>query len=399
MVPSYYHHESEVATELRFFYFPPHDYFKSMLLIEYILLGLTVLYLGEMIFFRLGLERNASFDKNYSYQPNVSIIVAARNEERNIGECLAALVKLDYLKEKFEIIIVDDGSTDQTSSVVQEYSGRYPHVKLISAESEVGNLRGKANALSQGIAQSRGEILMFTDADCTVPEAWLKETVSYYTEGVAVVAGFTFLVSEKSFDAVQAIDWFFLYGVAAATAGWNIPLTGVGNNLSVRRSAYDRVGGYRNLRFSVTEDYALVQAIWQTTRMRVRYPLNLETLVQSKPCASWKELYRQKQRWGVGGLEMVLRGFLLMAVHFAMHLSILVGFILASPWVLVTAIAGKFLGDLLFLWKPIYVFKKYRLLNFFLLFELYYSIYELLIPFVALLSKRVVWKERAFKET
>ena len=369
-----------------------------MLIIDYILLVLTVLYFGEMIFLRLGLERNESYDKDFSYQPNVSVIVAARNEEKNIGECLDSLVRLDYPADKFEIIIADDGSTDTTPHIVQEYVRRHRFVNLISVQSGTGNLRGKANALSQGIAQSKGEILMFTDADCIAPETWLKETVSYYTEGVGVVAGFTFLVSEKAFDAVQAIDWFLLFGVAASTAGWNIPLTGVGNNLSVHRSAYDRVGGYRNLPFSVTEDYTLVQAIWQVTKMRVRYPLKPETLVQSKPCASWRDLFRQKQRWGVGGLEMVLPGLLLTAPHFAMHLSILVGFFGASAPVLVVAVAGKLAGDFLFLWKPIHALKKYGLLKYFLLFELYYSIYGTLIPFVALLSKKVVWKERAFKE-
>ena len=369
-----------------------------MLLIEDILLALTVLYVAEMIFLRLGLERTESYDRNYSFQPNVSVIVAARNEEKNIGNCLASLVKLDYPADKVEIVIVDDGSTDRTPSIVQDHVQRYKHVKLVSTQSEAGNLRGKANALSQGIAHSKGEILMFTDADCTVPETWLKETISYYTEEVGVVAGFTLLRSKKTFEAIQTIDWFFLFGVAASAAGWNIPLTGVGNNLSVRRSAYDSVGGYRSLPFSVTEDYALVQAVWQMTKLRVRYPLNPKTLVQSMPCASWRELYRQRQRWGVGGLEMVFRGFLLMAVHFAMHLSILVGLFLASPPILLAAVAGKLFADLLFLWKPIRTFKKYELLQYFFLFELFYSIYELLIPFVALLSKKVVWKERAFRE-
>ncbi len=363
-----------------------------MPLTDYILLFLTVLYLVQMVFLWLGLRRNESHDKDSLYRPNVSVIVAARNEETNIDECLACLVKLDYPNKKFEIIVVDDGSTDKTASIVQEYTQRYPQLKLITAERGVGNLRGKANALSQGIAESRGEILMFTDADCTTPETWIKETVCHYTEDVGVVAGFTLLSSERAFEAVQAIDWLFLVSVAAAAAGWNVPLTAVGNNLSVRRSAYDRVGGYRNLPFSVTEDYTVVQAIWQTTRLCLRYPLIPQTIVQSKPCASWKELFRQQQRWGVGGLDMVLRGLLLMGVQYAMHLSILIGLIVASPWALCAAIAGKLSGDLLLLSKPVRVCKTYGLLKYFFHFELYYFIHGLLIPFVAILSKKVVWK-------
>lgn len=370
-----------------------------MLFIEYILLAVGILYLAEMVFLRLGLDRTDRYERNPSYQPTVSIIVAARNEEHNISECLASLVQLDYPTEKCEIIVVNDGSTDKTHEIVHHFAQKHSQVKLIHAQSGTGDLRGKANALAQGIEHSAGEILLFTDADCTVPPPWVKETVSYYTEGVGVVAGFTYLTSKKTFEGIQAIDWFLLFGAAAATAAWNIPLTAIGNNLSLRRQAYDKVGGYRNLPFSVTEDYALVQAIWQKTRLRVRYPLNIHTLVLSKPCASWKELFRQKQRWGVGGLEMVLRGFLLMSVHFALHLLILVGVFFASPWLLAAAIGEKCLADLLFLWKPIQRFRKYSLLKYFIFFELYYSIYELLLPFVALLSKKVIWKERAFNES
>lgn len=368
-----------------------------MLIIEYVLIAATALYLLEMLFFRLGLERTRSYGRDASYQPTVSVIIAARNEEKNIAECITSLVLLDYPEEKYEIIVVDDNSTDNTAAIVRDFTRKHPRqVKLVHAHPGVGDLRGKANALLQGIEQSNGEILFFTDADCTVQPAWVKETLSYYTEGVGIVAGFTFLTSEKMFEGIQAIDWFLLFGVAASTAAWNIPLTAVGNNLSVRRSAYNEVGGYRNLPFSVTEDYALVQKIHQKTKLRVRYLLNSETLVQSKPCNSWKELFRQKQRWGVGGLDMVFRGFLLMSIPFALHLLILVGCFLVSFPLLAAAMIVKAFADLYLLWKPIRTFKKQFLLKHFLPFELYFSLYELLIPFIALFSKKVVWKERAF---
>ena len=370
-----------------------------MLLIEYILIGITILYVAEMVFLWRGLERTDTYDRDFSYRPYVSIIVAARNEEENIEGCLTSLLQLDYPQDMHEIIVDDDGSTDNTAAIVRSYEQKFSHVKLIRAEAGHSNLRGKANALAQGVQRSTGEVLMFTDADCTVPSGWVTETVSYYTDGVGAVAGFTFLRTDKLFDGIQALDWFFLLGAAAATAAWNIPLTAIGNNLSTYRSIYDRVGGYQNLPFSVTEDYALVQAIWQTTRSQIRYPINDKTLVQSKPCSRWKELFRQKQRWAVGGLDMVPRGFLIMSVHFAMHLSILTSAFIVSPEVLLTALAAKLFSDALFLWKPIHRFRKYTLLKYFFFFELYYSLYELLLPFIALFSKKVVWKERSFSET
>lgn len=369
-----------------------------MPLLDYILAAITLVYLTEMILFRRGLDRADAYERNLNYQPTVSVIVAARNEEANISASIASLAELDYPSEKLEIIVVNDGSTDTTVEVVREWSQKNPRVKFVNAKPGTGELRGKANALAQGIEQSKGEILMFTDADCTAPKTWVRETVSYYTDGVGVVAGFTYLRTATAFQGIQGIDWFMLFGAAATTAAWNIPLTAVGNNLSVRRSAYDAVGGYRKLPFSVTEDYTLVQAIWQQTRQKIHYPLNVETLVESKPCPNWKTLFRQKQRWGVGGMDMVLRGLLIMSVHTLMHLAVIIGLFMVTPSLLVGSIAAKVLADFYFLWKPINVFKKLFLIKYFLLFEIYYSIYELLLPLVTVLSRKVVWKERAFGE-
>lgn len=369
-----------------------------MLLIDYILLAAAVIYFAEMVFLHLGLQKTRRYARNPSFEPLVSVIVAARNEEDNIGECLQSLVELDYPSDKLEFIVVNDRSTDGTEKVASDFVHRFPNVKLVTSKPERGNMRGKANALAHGIAKSRGEILMFTDADCTVPRPWIRRTVSYYADDVGVVAGFTYLQTRGSFDGMQALDWFFLFGVAAATAAWNIPLTAVGNNLSVRRSAYDAVGGYEKIPFSVTEDYALVQSIWQRTRLQIRYPMVAETLITSKPCHTWQQLFGQRQRWGVGGLDMVLRGFLIMAVAFALHLLIILGLFLATPWTIAAALFVKLGADVFFLWKPLKEFERLRLLRYFPMFEIYYMIYGLLIPFIALLSKRVVWKERAFRE-
>ena len=362
----------------------------------YILLAVTLLYCAEMILFRRGLDRIDRYERNRSYEPTVSVIVAARNEESSIGECIASLVELDYPSDKLEIIVVNDCSTDDTAGVVTKWSRENARVVLVNAQPGTRTLRGKANALAQGIERSRGDILMFTDADCIAPKTWVRSTVSYYTDEVGVVAGFTFLRATKAFEAMQAIDWFMLFGAAATTAAWNIPLTAVGNNLSLRRSVYDAVGGYRSLPFSVTEDYTLVQTIWQRTHLKIRYPVNRETLIESRPCPTWKTLFRQKQRWGVGGMDMVVRGLLIMSVHTLMHLTIIMGAFTVPAWPLAAVVAAKVLADLHFLWKPIDVFKKHSIVRYFLHFEIYYSTYETLLPLIAVLSKKVVWKERAF---
>jgi cellulose synthase/poly-beta-1,6-N-acetylglucosamine synthase-like glycosyltransferase len=366
--------------------------------IEIVFTAVLIVYVAEMVFLRWGLDRVESYEREPALQPRVSVVVAARDEEEGIGDCVASLAGLDYPRDMLEVIVVNDGSRDRTAEIVERWSEQNPQIKLVNAEPGSGQLLGKANALAQGIERSHGDILMFTDADCTVPTTWVRDIVSHYQNDVGVVAGFTYLENTAIFSGIQALDWFMLFGAAASTAAWNIPLTAVGNNLSIRRSAYDAIGGYRNLPFSVTEDYTLVQTVWQKTGLKVRYSLDPGTLVGSKPCPDWTSLFHQKQRWGVGGLDMVFRGILVMAVPFAMHLLTLVGLFQVSVLLLVLGIAAKFLADLYFLWKPIRIFKKFHLTKYFLAFEVYFTVYELIIPFLALLSKRVVWKQRAFRE-
>lgn len=377
-----------------------------MLPLDYIVLSVLFIYIAVIIFFWMGLRRNERFPRNDAYEPTVSVIVAARNEEESIGQCVAALSRLDYPRQKLEIIVVNDHSTDNTAAIVERLIPEHPNLTLINAKGSTGHVRGKANALAQGIEESKGEILFFTDADCIVPTTWVRETLTYHTDGVAIVAGLTLIPSTNNFEGMQALDWIYLLSVASAAAAWNIPLTAVGNNFSIRRSAYDSVGGYKKLPFSVTEDYVLAQAVWQQTKLQIRYPINAKTVVESKACPTWKDLYRQRQRWGVGGLDMVLRGLLLMSVHFAMHSLLYIGLALfiVLPSVAPTTslylavIAGKMLADVSFLWKPLKVFNTMNLLKYFPAFELYYSIYQLLLPFIALLSKEVIWKERSLGE-
>jgi cellulose synthase/poly-beta-1,6-N-acetylglucosamine synthase-like glycosyltransferase len=361
---------------------------------ELILLTAAILYVILVVFLKMGLARASRIDGHDSYEPTISIIVPARNEEAHLGECLRSLTEIDYPKDKLQVIIVNDGSLDRTKEIAEDIVRRYSWMELVNTRQSEGNLKGKSNALSAGIDASRGEILMFTDADCTVLRSWAHETARYFDEGTGVVGGYTLLDANRPFEGVQALDWIFLFGLAASTAGWNIPLTVIGNNLAVRRSAYAATGGYRNIPFSVTEDYALVQAMLEKSRIRVRFPVNPRTLVNSKPCQTWKQLYRQKQRWGVGGLEMVFWGMVIMSIGWAFRLAIILSCFLGAPGITLAAAVCLGLSDLYFLWMPLRRFGRLNYLKYFLPFELYFSVYVLLIPIVAKLSKNVVWKER-----
>lgn len=364
-------------------------------MIAIILTCTTIAYAIELLLLRYGLEKADHIPTNNDTEPMVSVIVAARNEEDRILECVDSLSKIEYPHEKLEIIIINDGSTDKTAEILASFVSTHSNMKFITASpGENVGLLGKTNAVAQGIESSRGDILMFTDADCRVPESWVRETVKCFTDDVGIVGGFTVLDASRPFEGIQMLDWIFLFGLSSATAGWNLPLTVIGNNLSVRRSAYNATGGYRAIPFSVTEDYALVQAILNVTDYRVAFPVNPASVVKSKACQNWHQLFRQKQRWGVGGLDMVLRGMMVMLMAWIARCVLLIAAFQVNLSTIILAIILICYVDLRFLWKPLRRFSRLGSLKYFIAFELYLTLYMLILPAIAFLSKDVVWKER-----
>ena len=363
-------------------------------MIPILLFVLILLYAAEMGWLYAGIQRAGRCRRVEDYEPAVSVIVAARNEEEYIAGCLRSLLKLEYPREKLEIIIVNDSSTDRTGEILSGFPPD-PRIRILQTTPGSGNLHGKANALAAGIRGSHGEIILLTDADCTVRPGWVRETVKYFTPGTGIVGGFTVLEGSGAFSGIQALDWFFLFNVAAGTAGWRYPLTVIGNNFAVRREAYEAAGGYEAIPFSVTEDYALVRSIVRTGRFGVEFPRDAACSVESRPCRNAGHLFRQKQRWGVGGLDMILGGMLIMAVSWCTRVMVIAALLYMPLTAGLVSAALLCVTDLCFLTGTARRFGAARRLGYFPLFELYLTFYALLIPFVALFSRKIIWKHRS----
>jgi cellulose synthase/poly-beta-1,6-N-acetylglucosamine synthase-like glycosyltransferase len=362
-----------------------------------LLLIFTILYFVQICIFAVG-SHCAQYASDPRVRPTVSIIIAARNEEQNIGPCLESVSRLTYPKNLLEVILVNDRSTDRTGTLIQEYAVRFPFIKLLTAMEDTStHLRGKTNAVAQAIDVSTGEILLFTDADCIVAERWVEETVKYYnTERVGLVAGFTSLRSRSLFESIQALDWFVLFSLAAATIRLHFPVTAIGNNLSVRRKAYDLVGGYRKIPFSITEDYALFHAVTSTNEYEAKFPLDPETLVRSLPCESWKDLYHQKKRWLTGGADMDFKSISIFAIGYVFKLLLICNLFASGLAVILVPLLVKFIADYALVRPALATFKRSNLLVYLLPFEIYYIAYVLIFPPIVLFNRNVRWKERKF---
>ncbi|MBK8945706.1 MAG: glycosyltransferase [Ignavibacteriae bacterium] len=352
------------------------------------------LYFIQAILISIGAKKQFT-QINDEKLPNCSVIVAARNEENNILECLQSLDKLIYPKEKLEIIIVDDYSDDQTKNIIENFIADKPVFKLIQPIKNFGETKGKAHAIANAIEISKGEIIFTTDADCVVNQNWVKTLASYYTDNVGMVCGYTNQKAENIFEAVQDVDFIYLLIVAAGSINIWKPISAIGNNMSYRKSAYLEVGGYEKIPFSVTEDFQLLMAIYDHKKYKIIYPLDAGGLVTSKPCADTKTLFRQKKRWAVGGLNVRLDGaFVIGTAITTMLMSLLIPLFYSST--LIYLLVFKILTDY-FMISNVYKSLKLKLkiVNF-IAFEIYVPIYFLITGVNLFFSRKVMWKGREF---
>jgi cellulose synthase/poly-beta-1,6-N-acetylglucosamine synthase-like glycosyltransferase len=328
--------------------------------------------------------------------PSISIVVAARNEENNILSCVESLAKLIYPENKIEIIIVDDASTDGTRSIINDFVKSKPEFKTLRLdENQSGKLKGKVKAMAAGIKISSGEIILTTDADCIVNPLWAKTIASYYVGNVGVVNGFTSQTVIDSFSGIQAIDFIYLLFIASGTINLGKPVSCIGNNMSFRKKTYEETGGFENLPFSVTEDFLLLNSIHKLKKFAVIYPLNKDSLVISKPAANFRELFSQKKRWAVGGIDTPPLGIVLMLWAFLTNLFLLITpFYFSAAWLYLAIF--KIAIDF-FVLLPIHQrLGLQKNLKYFPVFQIYYIIYVIVLPFVVLFSKKVKWKDRVY---
>jgi len=270
-------------------------------MIESIVLGLLIIFTMYYIYFvtriRIGLL-SLQAAPSTNIQPMVTIIVAARNEDISIAQCLQALIRQTYSAHKYEIIIVDDGSTDTTASIVKSFSQRYPNIRLLSLSTEIDQDTGsKPLAISKGIALALGEIILTTDADCIVPPKWVEIMINHFKEDVAFVAG---PVSEQSstsfFSKLEQMEFLGLITTAAGLIGSGKPIICNGANLAYRKNAFISADGFGH-NASSNDDESLMNRIAKRNIGRIVFAPESDAVITTRSSNTVASFLRQRIRW------------------------------------------------------------------------------------------------------
>ena len=230
----------------------------------------------------------------------VSVLVAAKDEEKFLPVLLASLEAQTFLR--FQIVLVDDRSTDGTAAIMEEFRARLgERVKVVHNRQEPGGMNPKQCALDIAVRAAAGELLLFTDADCVVPPEWVRGLLAFFSDPrVGIVFGQLSLPAGGGFlERFQAFDQPLIHQWNLGTAGLGMPGSCFGNNLAARRSVIDEVGGFHGLGDTPTEDAALVAAAAKR-RWKVRVAARRSTMIVTRPQDSWAQFLNQHLRWNTG---------------------------------------------------------------------------------------------------
>lgn len=332
--------------------------------------------------------------------PFVSVIIPARNEEHNIRNCIESVYQNNYPKNKFEIIVVNDRSEDNTSNIIEECKKEFSNLKVVTVTEATKhhNLKGKPGALQEGAETASGEIFLFTDADCIVGNNWLSKIVAAFNnQKVGIVPSFTTIKAHNFFERLQGVEWIYMHTLASGGIGLNIPLGCFGNNLSIRKNVFWELGGYEKIKFSVTEDLALLQAVFDVG-WKIHYLFSSESVVTTLPCKTLKSYIQQHHRWTVGGLDLGWRATVFIFTSLWFWIGLIVSLVFADWFWFSLIAAGRIFGDWLLIKTSINILSKNNKKNFSKLitpYLIFIILIELVAPFF-LLNRKVKWKNQIF---
>lgn len=266
------------------------------MILLYIIIALFALYSLLIIYYWLAWRSIPNFIiPPTSPQIKLSVIIPARNEEHNIGLLLDALKKQTYPEKLFEVIVVDDHSTDATTDIVR----KFPAVKLIQLKVQ-GINSYKKKAIETGIAAATGDLIITTDADCIPPENWLKTIASFKEEkkSMLITAPVVIDCNSSFLQVFQAMDFMVLQGITGATVHKNKLTMCNGANLAYERGAFDEVNGFAGIdHIASGDDMLLMHKIWKKYPASVHYLKSKDAIVATQPMKTWKAFLNQRIRW------------------------------------------------------------------------------------------------------
>jgi len=277
----------------------------------YLIIGIVsvlfILYACIMLLYRHWFLKLKPFEPNNNLSPvtSFSIIIPARNEADNIGTLLQSIIKQNYPAHLWEVIVMDDFSTDNTVMVMEEIANKHPSfsIKVIEMAKVLAGQKinsYKKKALEIGISRAKHQWIMTTDADCTAHTNWLKVYDAYIQEMNPVFVGgpVAFTNDGSTLQTFQCIDFMALQGITAAAVSAGLHAMCNGANLAYKKEVFYEVDGFKGIdTIASGDDMLLMNKIKEKYPNSIGYVYNKQTIINTAPMPTLKAFINQRIRW------------------------------------------------------------------------------------------------------
>jgi cellulose synthase/poly-beta-1,6-N-acetylglucosamine synthase-like glycosyltransferase len=288
----------------------------AILLITLLICLLLAVYGGLILWYLRAWKAIPSYDyRDPAISPftAVTVIVPARNEEQNISACLRSLAGQRYPRHLFQVIVVDDHSTDKTWDIVQQWQQKLPFVRGIRLALPANGTAHKKLAIETGINAATGELIVTTDADCQFHPDWLRTLTAFYKEKNAKFIAAPVRIGPSKTNPNQAkaerkhtsflsifqtLDFITLQGITGAAVQQRFHSMCNGANLAYEKKAFYEVDGFRDIdAIPSGDDMLLMFKIYKRYPDQVFYLKSRQAIVSTLPETRWESFVNQRIRW------------------------------------------------------------------------------------------------------
>lgn len=359
----------------------------------------VISYVSLILAYTLGLKRALSKNGDGAIgNIKLSVLVAFRNEEANLPVLLNALLAQTLTHNSFDLIFVDDHSTDNSLLVAQSYCSKFQNLTILSTPSTA---KGKKAALVYGLSQASNPIIVFTDADCIPSKFWLEAISTSAARGADFMIGAVVMNPVNSFSRkLQSLEYSSLMATALGSCGIGHPVIASSANLAFRKSMLNVDSDSMNPTVSSGDDIFLLHRAKKLKNCRIEFLSDKRSIVQTSTEATIAKALRQRKRWASKSVfykdfDTIYAGFVVLIFNLLI-VSLLFASIFNVKYLFCffTLLAVKSFVDYCLLNSYLKFTAQNKLLRIFLLLQLMYPFYIVYSFFLGVAIKGN-WKGRS----
>lgn len=361
----------------------------------------TASYVIIITLFGIGWQKIKYFGKGQS-DPSfiqISLVIAVRNEEHNLKNLLNSLTNQSLSPQYFEIIIVDDHSTDNSLEIINKHKPTLVNLNLLS----MAHLMGKKNAISLGISNAKGRLIVTTDADCLPESKWLETIAKFYNKTQAkLIIGPVIMRGKGFFKKIQALDFYSLMASGGGAAGIGRPIMCNGANLAFEKNIYNKIIDPHNSGKVSGDDVFLLLNIKKNANNKILFLKSADAIVFTQAENSFIKFVQQRSRWaskstGYKDFDIIFTAIVVLLINTLLLVNFLMlPFFQTFRQLFLIQFGIKSIVDFIFLYLTGKTFKQNKLLKYFLPTQLF-NIF--MVPYAAFSGfwGNAKWKDRPVK--